>query len=118
MRKPSARPPQEHRAIFNARNNEETEMKLASIGLAAMLSLGAVSATNAAVLYSSTEECIAALGALDVDGDGYIDKAEQADNVKVEANVDSDGDGKVSNAEQTVACRTGAITGLKGNDQK
>jgi hypothetical protein len=61
MRKPSARPPQEHRAIFNACNNEETEMKLASIGLAAMLSLGAVNATNAAAAYGSTEERIAAL---------------------------------------------------------
>jgi len=93
-------------------------MKLASVGLAALLSLGAVGAANAAAAYGSTEECLAALGALDVDGDGYLDKAEQADNVKVEANVDRDGDGRISNAEQTVACRTGAVTGLKGKDQK
>lgn len=92
-------------------------MKLASVGLATLLSLGAVGAANAAA-YGSTEECVAALGALDVDGDGYLDKAEQADNVKVEANVDRDGDGRISNAEQTVACRTGAVTGLKGKDQK
>jgi hypothetical protein len=92
-------------------------MKLASIGLAALLSLGTLGAANGAA-YGSTEECLAALGALDVDGDGYLDKAEQADNVKVEANVDRDGDGRISNAEQTVACRTGAVTGLKGKDQK
>jgi Ca2+-binding EF-hand superfamily protein len=92
-------------------------MKLAMIGLSALLSLGAVGSAHAAA-YGSTEECLAALGALDVDGDGYVDKAEQADSIKIDANVDSDGDGRISNAEQTVACRTGAITGLKGQEQK
>ncbi len=93
-------------------------MKLASIGLAALLSLAVVDAAKAAAAYGDTEECVAALGALDADGDGYVDKAEQADKVKVEANVDGDGDGRISNAEQTIACRTGAISGLKGNQQK
>ena len=86
-------------------------MKLASIGMALLLCVGAA---HAAAPYGSTEECLTALGALDVDGDGYVDKAELADNVRIEANVDSDGDGRISNAEQTVACRTGAVTGLKG----
>ena len=93
-------------------------MKLASVGLAACLCLGTVSAANAAAAYGSTEECLAALGALDVDGDGYVDKAEQTDSVRVEAGADSDGDGRLSNAEQTVACRTGAVTATKGGKQK
>ena len=91
-------------------------MKLASVGLAACLCLGTVSAANAAAAYGSTEECLAALGALD--GDGYVDKAEQTDSVKVDAGADSDGDGRLSNAEQTVACRTGAVTATKGGKQK
>ena len=85
-------------------------MKLASFGLAALLCLGALSAAQAAA-YGSTEEC---LGALDIDGDGYVDKAEQTGSVKIETGADSDGDGRLSNAEQTVACRTGAVTALKG----
>ena len=91
-------------------------MKLASVGLAACLCLGTVSAANAAAAYGSTEECLAALGALD--SDGYVDKAEQTDSVKVDAGADSDGDGRLSNAEQTVACRTGAVTATKGGKQK
>ena len=87
-------------------------MKLATIGLAALLSLGAMGAANAAA--GDTEECLAALGALDINGDGYLDKDELAGRAKIDANADSDGDGRISNAEQAVACRAGAVTLPKG----
>jgi hypothetical protein len=92
-------------------------MKLASLWLWVLMSLGALGSVNAAA-YGSTEECLGAMEALDVDGDGYLDKAEQGDKIKVEAAVDGDSDGRISNAEQTVACRTGAVTALKSKDQK
>ena len=91
-------------------------MKLAAFGLVALLSLGVASAADAAGAYASTEECLAAVGALDVDGDGYVDKGEQGDVIKFEASVDRDGDGRLSNEEQTAACRTGAVTALKGKN--
>ena len=56
------------------------------------------------------------MDALDVNGDGYIDKAELGDTVKVDPGVDQDGDGRISNEEQAVACRTGAVTALKGKN--
>jgi hypothetical protein len=92
-------------------------MKLPSVCLWALLCLGTLGSANAAP-YGSTEECLGAMEALDADGDGYVDKTEQGDTIVVEAAVDKDGDGRISNAEQTVACRTGAVTAVKGKDQK
>ena len=92
------------------------KMKPIAFGLVALLLLGCASTADAAGAYASTEECVAAIGALDADGDGYVDTSEQADIVKFEPSVDRDRDGRISNEEQTAACRTGAVTALKGKN--
>ena len=64
-------------------------------------------------MYTDPDKCVAEVGALDVNGDGYVDNDEYAAYGRVETNVDTDGDGRISGDEKVVACKDGAMQALK-----
>jgi hypothetical protein len=92
-------------------------MKFAPIGLAAMMSLGLIGVGNAAP-FADESDCVAKIGALDMNKDGYVDNTERAQYTNLETNVDTDKDGKISMDERTVACKSGAVKALQGKDRK
>lgn len=75
--------------------------------------LGALATPTLAVDATNPDNCVADIGALDANGDGYVDNTEYASYGRVEMNVDTDGDGRISADERIVACREGALQALK-----
>lgn len=90
-------------------------MKLTNIALAALISAGAIGGftTANAAPYTDPEMCVADIGKLDLNGDGFVDNTEMAEYDQIKTGVDTDGDGKISNEETTVACKNGAVDALK-----
>ncbi|MBU1211337.1 MAG: hypothetical protein KJ587_08700 [Alphaproteobacteria bacterium] len=89
----------------------------------AMMTLTTVMATSMALatvaqaqeMYTDPDKCVAEVGKLDVDGDGYVDNNEYSAYGRIETNVDTDKDGKISGDEKVVACKGGAMQALKPN---
>ena len=71
----------------------------------------AIAATSAAAAQSTTftdaEACIAAIGELDLNRDGYVDNHEASSFKRVETNIDVNRDGWISEEEKVVACEDG-----------
>ncbi len=93
-------------------------MKLSHMALAALVTVGGatgISAVNAASPdYVDPQLCVADVGKLDANGDGYVDSREYPNFSKIESDVDVNGDGRISAEERTVACKKGAVDALEG----
>ncbi len=84
-------------------------MRLAVIAVSTLLS-GAVLTTSSVYAANppvprGSMKCIANIGKLDVDNDGYVDNRESTRYSKIMTNVDVNKDGKISPDEAVVACR-------------
>ncbi len=90
-------------------------MKISTFALAAAMtaaSFGVASAQSGA-FKSDPSQCMANVGALDKNGDGFLDNTEMSAYGRVETNVDVNGDGRISAQEMTVVCRDGASQALQ-----
>lgn len=89
-------------------------MKLLPTTLAVMMAAGLsfASLAQAQEMYTDPDKCVSEIGALDANGDGYVDNTEYSAYGTIETNVDTDGDGKISNDEKVVACKGGAMKAL------
>lgn len=86
-------------------------MTFSRLALAAMMSLGlagGVTIANAAP-FEDPELCVAEIGKLDVNNDGFVDNSEWPSISEVHRNVDVDGDGRISQDEKTVSCKEGIV---------
>ncbi len=92
-----------------------TVLKLA---LAGVLSVAAMSPAFAQSVYSSPENCVAEVGKLDTNGDGYVDNTEASQYGRIETNVDTNGDGRLSADERTVACKSGLMDAFKPSGER
>lgn len=80
-------------------------MKFTSVGLASLMVLGLASLANAQEnRFQSPDQCVSEVGALDANGDGFVDNTEYAQYGDIQTNVDTDSDGRISRDELTVAC--------------
>ena len=89
-------------------------MKLTSMTFAAAIAAGLAFApvAQAKEMYTDPEKCIAEIGELDANNDGYVDNTEYSKYGRIEMNVDTDRDGRISNDEKVVACKAGAMQAL------
>ena len=90
-------------------------MKLTSLGVAALISVGTFGTAFAQskTFGADPQNCVSNVSALDTNGDSYVDNGEMATYSRIETNVDTDGDGRISRNEVTVACRDGALDALQ-----
>lgn len=72
-------------------------------------------AAHAKEMYTDPDKCVSEIGALDKNGDGYVDNTEHSQYGRIDTNVDTDGDGKISGDEKVVACKGGAMQALNPN---
>lgn len=63
--------------------------------------------------YTDPERCVAEIGALDRNLDGYISGSEIKGRGTIAKNVDTDGDGLISETEMSTACRSRIMEPLK-----
>lgn len=89
-------------------------MKYSMFAVAATIAAGlALSpAVNAKEMYTDPDKCVSEIGALDANGDGFVDNTEYSQYGKIDTNVDTDGDGTISEDEKVVACKAGAMEAL------
>jgi hypothetical protein len=92
-------------------------VKLVSLGVAALIGAGMFSGAFAQsnTFGADPQTCVSNIGALDTNGDGFVDNREMAAYGRIESNVDTNGDGRISSNEVVVACRDGALEALKPN---
>lgn len=91
-------------------------MKITTFAIAAAMtaaSFGVASAQSGSSFKSDPSQCMANVGALDKNGDGFLDNSEMSAYGRVETNVDVNGDGRISAQEMTVVCRDGAAQALQ-----
>jgi len=70
--------------------------------------LGAIAVTflMSTSAFAGPMNCVAEIGQLDANDDGYVTPDEASDVTGVMANVDIDGDGRISPQEAVVVCQT------------
>lgn len=80
-------------------------MKFTSVGIASLMVLGLASTVSAQDnRFQNPQQCVAEVGTLDANSDGFVDNTEYSQYGDIQTSVDTDSDGKISQDELTVAC--------------
>ncbi|MEZ5925185.1 MAG: hypothetical protein R3D57_12460 [Hyphomicrobiaceae bacterium] len=86
----------------------------AILSLATVVAISASSLAGVALAQTtSPEDCVAEIGKLDTDGDGFVMNNEASAYGEIGTNIDVDNDGRLSVEERTVACQNGLIQSMR-----